>query len=547
VMLRWTPTDRFTLDGLYLKQKLDTGGTSRFTGAGTPAWPNLSPALLAATIASGPPGPPVPLPGLPALTPTDDFVNADITNNQRDDDVELFGGTAAYQFDFGTATVSASFFDHDIIFRFDSTPVLLFFGVPAPGATIQPQSYETTMVEARFASSFDGPLNFVTGFYYQKDENDFQVQVPTLDGNGNGVAFNPLNSNDFFGGGTIFFARDRSDEIKQKAVYGEATLDYKGWQLVAGLRAFEVELESVQQTLHNFGGASGPVAGTQIGTNFNGNAIGLIQTNDNTIRPKVSLSYNVMEDVMLYALYSEGFRVGGINNGNQPFAAGIPATFSSDEVNNYEFGIKSRWLDNRLQVNVTGFLIDWNDIQVEPRDPVGNIPFTTNGGKAEVNGIEWALDWLPLEELELSFTGTYYISHELTQDQPVLPGASSLIIAGLDGDEIPNIPDVQLFGSAKYRTNLFGRPLTLIGDVTFRGDSNTEFRANSLFNLKLDSYVIGNIIANVEINQHFTVGAYIKNIGDELAVQDGIATFQDPASLVAARPRTFGATIKWTY
>ena len=130
---------------------------------------------------------------------------------------------------------------------------------------------------------------------------------------------------------------------------------------------------------------------------------------------------------------------------------------------------------------------------------------------------------------------------------PILPGVSPLVIAGLDGDDIPNIPDVQLFASAKYRTNLFGRPLTLIGDLTYRDDSNAEFRPDSLFNLKLDSYVIGDLFANLEINPHFTVGAYVKNVGDELAIQDGIATFQDPASVVAARPRTFGATIKWTY
>ena len=45
------------------------------------------------------------------------------------------------------------------------------------------------------------------------------------------------------------------------------------------------------------------------------------------------------------SLYSEGFRVGGINNGNQPFAPGIPETFDSDELaKNYEVGVKSRWL-----------------------------------------------------------------------------------------------------------------------------------------------------------------------------------------------------------
>ncbi len=547
-MLRWTPTDRFTLDLMYLNQKLQTGGSPRFTLKGSPAWPDLSPTLLAAVIAAPDAGPPVPLPGLPPLTPSEDFINADITHSPRDDKVELFGGTAAYHSDFGTATLSASHYKHEIDFRFDSTPILLFFGVPAPAATVQPQTYETDMVEARFASELEGPVNFVTGLYYQKDKNDFEVHVPSTDGSGNAAPWDPSNANDFFGGGTTFFGRARSDEIKQKAVFGEVTFDFmERWQLLVGARAFKVNQSSIQQTLHNFGGASGPVAGTQIGTNANGNAIGLIKTNDDTVRPKVSLSYNATDEVMFYALYSEGFRVGGINNANQPFAPGIPATFKSDELTNWEFGMKSRWLDNSLQFNATLFMIDWKDIQVEPRDPVGNIPFTTNGGAAQVNGVEWAIQWLASDNLELDFTGTYYIDRELTENQPILPGASSFIIAGLDGDKIPNVPEVQLYGAAKYTTEMMGRSLSLMADVTYRGKTNTEFRTDSLFNLAIDSYTLFNLYANLDINDHFTVGAYVKNVGDELAIQDGIATFQDPASVVAARPRTVGVTLGWRY
>jgi outer membrane receptor protein involved in Fe transport len=548
LMLRWTPDEHTTVDLMYMNQDLEVGGSSRFTLPGNPAWPDLSPELLAAVLAAPDAGPPVPLPGLAALTPDREFVNADITRNSRDDQLELFGVTAAHHFDVGTATVSASFFNHDIDFLFDSTPILLFFGVGAPASTVQPQSYETRMLEVRFASELSGPLNFVTGLYYQKDQNDFEVRVPSTDGNGNPVPWDPSNANDFFGGGTTFFGRSRNDEIEQKAIFGEITYRFLDrWELLVGGRFFDVEQQSIQQTIHNFGGASGPVAGTQIGTNANGNAIGLIETDDDTVRPKVSLSFSPTDEVLLYALYSEGFRVGGINNANQPFASGIPATFKSDELNNLEFGIKSRWLNNSVQMNTTVFLIDWKDIQVEPRDPVGNIPFTTNGGEAEVNGIEWAFQWLATESLELDFTGTYYIDRELTTDQPILPGASSFIIAGLTGDTIPNVPETQLYGSVKYNAQLAGHTLSLIADATYRGKTNTEFRTDSLFNLAIPSYTLVDLYANYAINDHFTVGAYVKNVGDELAIQDGIATFQDPASVVAARPRTIGAVLRWAF
>jgi outer membrane receptor protein involved in Fe transport len=549
IMLRWTPNDNVTADFMYLAQDLETGGSPRFTAKGSPAWPDLPPDLLAAAIAAPDAGPPVPLPGLLPLTPSEDFVNVDITRNPRDDEVDLIGGTLAIGTRFGTATLSASHYNHDIEFRFDSTPILLFFGVPAPANTVQPQSYETTMVEARFATELDGAINFVAGAYYQKDDNRFEVQVSATDGQGDPAGvWDPSNANDFFAGGTAFFGRIREDEVEQKAIFGEMTIDFlERWQLLLGARAFDVDLQSIQQTTHNFGGASGPVAGEQIGVNAQGNAIGLIKTGDDTVRPKVSLSYNVNDDVMLYGLYSEGFRVGGVNNANQPFAPGIPATFDSDELTNLEFGIKSNWLENRLQFNTTVFLIDWDDIQVEPRDPVGNIPFTTNGGEAEVNGIEWALRFLPVDSLRLDFTGTYFFDSQLTTDQPVLPGASSFIIVGQAGDDIPNVPEVQLYAAATYEAELFGRPLSLIGDVTYRDDTETEFRPDSLFNIHLDSYTLVNLYANLQLTDHFAAGLYAHNLTDELAVHDGIATFQDPMSIVAAQPRTIGATLRWNF
>lgn len=544
LMLRWTPSDRVTIDALYLNQEMDIGGSSRFTARGVPAWPDQPPEIANLPGNTGF----APLPGLPSITPDRDFVNTDITRNSRGDDVELLGATAQFGFDAGVFTLSASSVDHDIDFIFDSTPILLFFGVPAPGITQQPQSYETDMVEARFSSSFGGPVNFVAGAYYQKDDNDFEVRVPTTDGAGGLPPWDPLNSNDFFAGGTTFFSRDRRDEIEQNALFGEVTFDIaERWELLVGARYFDVEQTSIQSTIHAFGGAQSPVAGEVIGQNINGNDIGRIRTSDDTTRPKVSLSFEASDDVLLYGLYSEGFRVGGVNNSNQPFAPGIPATFDSDELSNLEFGIKSRVLDDRVQLNAALFLIDWDDIQVEPRDPAGNIPFTTNGGAAEVNGLEWALTWLPSDDLTLNLTGTWLFDHGLTEDQPVLPGASPFVIVGQDGDDIPNVPDLQLFGSIRYEAELAGRPLALTADVTYRGSTDTEFRTTSPFNVELDSYTIVDLFAEWEVTDSFSFGIYARNVTDELAVFDGIGTFQDPQAIVAARPRTIGALFRFRY
>jgi outer membrane receptor protein involved in Fe transport len=404
------------------------------------------------------------------------------------------------------------------------------------------------MGEARFASSFQGPLNFVAGLYYQREDNDFEVIVTTTDGMGGPVPWDPANANDALtSGGTAFFGRFRQDEKEQKAAFGEVTFDVTDQlNVLLGMRVFDAESTSIQATTHGFGGQVAPGAGEVIGTTVNGNGIGLLRADGNTVNPKVSLSYRYSDKLMVYGLYSEGFRVGGINNGDQPFVPGIPETFNSDELKNYEIGIKSLWLNDSLRLNATAFFIDW-DIQVEPRDPLGAVPFITNGGTAEVSGLEWSVNWLPSEKWDLLFSGTAFSDAQLTEDQPILPGASPFILTGLEGDEIPNIASLQWFASAKYNARLFNKPLALIADITFRGDTDTEFRKDSPFNIHLESYVINDIYANWEYSDNVILGVFVKNVWDELAIQDGINTMQDPTGLIAARPLTFGAKVTWKF
>ena len=543
---RWTPSDAFTLDAVYLKQNLDSDGSPRFTAKGVPAYPDQPPEIASLPGNSGF----APLPGLGSFTPGSDFINTDITKSPRKDDFDLFGATARYDTGMGNISLAASQYKHDIDFTFDSTPILLFFGVPIPGVTQQPQEYKTKMAELRFASDFKSAFNFVAGAYYQKDENEFNVHVVTTDGNGGPMPFNALNSDDaLLNGGNTFFGRTRSDDVEQKAVFGEATFKFADrWTLLAGLRWSDSKLESVQATLHAFAPTGpAPVAGEQIGTTVNGNAVGLLKQDGSATLPKISLSLQATDDVLWYVLYSEGLRVGGINNGNQPFAPGIPDTFDSDDLKNYEVGIKSRWLDQRLQLNATLFHIKWNDIQVEPRDPKGNIPFTTNGGAADITGIEWSVDSLLTDRLSLTFTGTYFFEHELSEDQPVLPGASPFVIIGRKGDEIPNTPDVQLYAALRYDVPIAGRDTTFSLDATYRGDTNTEFVPSSPFNISLGSYTILDAVALMNVTEKVQVGLFVKNLTNEVALYDGLGTFQDPEAVVAAQPRTIGVNARISF
>lgn len=543
VSLRYHPTYQTTWDIMYLTQDMDIGGASGYTQKGNAPWPDITPEIQALINANpGSLNTPIPLPGLPTAAPTAPYQNTDVTRSPREDDVDLFGSTFTWELTSGTLTVAASRYEHDLYYSLDSTPILLYFGVPLVAVTSQPQIFELDMFETRFASLLPGPINFLAGVYYQNDTYDFQSLVTATDGNGRALPFDEANVD-----GNSVFGRFRKDEIEQKAVFGEITYDWETWQLLIGGRYFDSEIESVQATTIAFGPGTVIPPGDIIGTTLNGNAIGRLRQSEDKFSGKVSLSYTPSSEWNFYGLYSEGFRVGGINNANQPFTPGMPETFNSDELANYELGMKYASDSGHLRVNGALFFIQWDDIQVEPRDPAANIPYITNGGSAEVSGLEWAVNALLTEQLKVTFSGTYLFTHELTEDQPVLVDASPAVITGLDGDEIPNIADLQLYGSLQYTTPILGRDLMLIADATYRDSINTEFRTDSPFNLALDSYTIVNLYANYGITKNLTLGAYAKNATNKEAFYDAKATFQDPAAVYSSRPRTVGINANYSF
>jgi outer membrane receptor protein involved in Fe transport len=56
-----------------------------------------------------------------------------------------------------------------------------------------------------------------------------------------------------------------------------------------------------------------------------------------------------------------------------------------------------------------------------------------------------------------------------------------------------------------------------------------------------------NAVARMEVTDHLAVGVYVRNLTDELAIYDGVGTFQDPEALVSAAPRTFGVNASYKF
>jgi iron complex outermembrane receptor protein len=139
---------------------------------------------------------------------------------------------------------------------------------------------------------------------------------------------------------------------------------------------------------------------------------------------KVALSYTLDDDKMIYGLYSQGFRLGGNNNAKAVRVNFVPATYNPDQLNNYEIGLKSEWLDNRLQINATVFHMVWDDIQLvlgSSGEGLWWLSGQDNGGGGENTGLELDVLWQATRNLRLS-ANVYVGDPEYTHDYITLEG-----------------------------------------------------------------------------------------------------------------------------
>src|SRR3546814_7778889 len=67
---------------------------------------------------------------------------------------------------------------------------------------------------------------------------------------------------------------------------------------------------------------------------------------------------------MFYASASRGFKGGGFTGQNGSLAT-ISRTFNPEFAWNYELGLRSRFLDNRAQVNATLYQMDYSTLRSE--------------------------------------------------------------------------------------------------------------------------------------------------------------------------------------
>ncbi|HEY0748862.1 MAG TPA: TonB-dependent receptor [Steroidobacteraceae bacterium] len=520
-ILRYQPNEALNIEASYTGQKETSNGSSRYTPAGVLSWGTTPDPVTKAN----------PIPKVFGC----DLCNTDVTQSPWVDNLSVYGLKFDYKFAGGTLTGTTNQYNRKLNFNFDSTPILVSFGVPVPAESIEPQTRNLNSSELRYASAFDSSVNFVAGVYRQYETNNLIVNVIATDDLGlPSGPFSRANSQDalnFPGVGNTFFGRTDDRTTTEYAGFGEVT-----WKITdalsatGGVRYFTESLEGVQEQTHPFGGfppsgQPGPIADPS-------------QT-FNKVTWKENISYKVSDGLLAYETVSTGFRGGGLNAVSEPFEP-IPRSFSPDNLINFELGAKGRLAGGMFDYQADAYLIRWNNIQVNETTADGAFNYTGNAGTAKVKGVEFEFGVRPIEYFRASIAGSYQHAY-LTQGATATQKMANPTL-GVTGEDIPNVPKFQVDVGLNYT-----RPINsawnglVVADANYRGAVDSYFASNK-FNIPLSSYTLVNLRSGVE-NNLWSITAFARNLTNKRAEVSAINSSQDPEALLTVRPRTIGVTV----
>ena len=490
----------------------------------------------------------------------------------REDDWYQTSMTLTGDLGFAELSLTASDFNRDINYEWDNMMYEQWrtatYGTYYPlydtdytnGTIFNWQGQERYSLEARLTSTSDSRLQWMVGGFYE-DVYDWWFY---------GALNDELESTDAWAAAqyyaylasvyygydvqyplpptNIYYQNTYDKEITQTAVFGEVTYSLTdNWDVTGGIRWFEYDrnqfdIYEVPKGLPIFGSWDSGGLLTSDGV-----------ANDTVL--KFSTRYHVDDDRMMYFTYSEGFRLGGNNSARAAATGLIPPSYGPDTLSNYEAGLKSEWLNNTLQLNVSLFHMVWDDIQINDR--ADNGPFwargTVNAGKAQTQGAE--------------INGTYYINDNLVLEGSVFLAepefAETFVTQDLDiipeGATMPNSPERKFWAALQYTVP----DLDVVnGDLWFRYDTSYQSETyNSLSNAIeedpagiVPSWTSANFQMGLELESQWDISLMVRNVWDRRNVNwlsnlgyGEEPVFSDPRfnrAISFQKPRTISLTVR---
>lgn len=379
--------------------------------------------------------------------------------------------------------------------------------------------------ELRLASPREDRLNWVVGLHYFNEDLDSRNASAALNNPFIPRYYNNLSYNQ----GTESYA-----------VFGSSTFRFtEDFSVTAGLRwtreTKDIDLRRVQnQGQANFSNPDWWKPGS-VSSALVANAV---QDERNTWSDwtyDLTPEYQISDNARVYLRYAYGFRSGGYNTGAT--SQETVATVNPEYLTSYELGVKSEWLDGRLNANAALFYYDYEDIQLNIVSAVNNqtVSRLANGAEGEAYGAEFELEAVPVQNLHLNFA--LGLLH--TEFTDYTSGNNDY-----SGNKFVRAPNVSAVIGADYRI-----PLQVGGALVLATDWNTRsrqyfFSNDQSQNMRTGGYTLGKARITYELPGDTTqVSAYVSNLTDKEYRNHTLPGGFQTAGVMFGDPRTFGVSV----
>ncbi|MDG1996404.1 MAG: TonB-dependent receptor, partial [Emcibacteraceae bacterium] len=361
--------------------------------------------------------------------------------------------------------------------------------------------YKRQSHELRLTTPGDYRVRAIGGLFYQYQKHDFDLQwiVPDSDTGGSVIE----------NGNTVWQTKQVRED-RDWAAFGEVEFDVTDKLTILG----GVRFYKYRNTLFGFNGFQRHCRGSYVDGVFVQDNAGEPQypcfdTNildgeekDNGQVFKFNASYDIDDDKMVYATFSQGYRAGGVNRARVP---GIPG-YGSDHLDNYEFGWKTKWMDNRLRFNGALYYLEWKDVQIAFLDfAVSNLTIIQNVGGSRTYGGEFDLTFDATDDLRLQLSASYNDA-KLTSDYSRSVGGDVL---AAKGTQMPFVPKLQVTAIARQSFEVGDFPAFSQLALKYTDFSWSELATDD--RVRQDSYTLLNAAIGFE-KDNMTFSIFADNI-----------------------------------
>jgi iron complex outermembrane recepter protein len=390
---------------------------------------------------------------------------------------------------------------------------------------------DQSSLELRLASDQSKAFKYQVGAFYWKSENtqDFTREVITCTTSTSPIdprtGARPCNLSDTVN--TLFpTATSRSlVDIENYAVFGQGTYDFNDWiGLTVGLRWTHDSIDYAHRRAPGVNrtngvpttgaGISGAPAGGTIASGGNGTILSTGSSSNSNFSGKAVLTVKPSDDVLLFGSYTRGYKGPAFNVFFNHTAPTNSVPIDEETSDSFELGIKSRFADNRIQVNASAFQVTYDGFQANNFVLLNGAVVTnlTNAGTVRSTGFELDILANPVEGLDL-FANVAYADAKVKRFNPnPLTNAPD----ARNGTKLPLAPEWSWNIGAAYET-----PFTAFGSE-YRVYIRTAYnRVGSQFSDlgesgPIESYGLWNAsVGYSDADDNVRITFIMKNITDE--------------------------------